>query len=94
MSNSVRPQRRQPTRLPRPWDSPGKNTGVGYHFLLQDHKAVLLKPTSFKSPSLAGEFFTAITTWKALMYGYSMCIMYAMSCVYDVCTICMYHVYV
>ena len=29
MSNSVRPHRRQPTRLPRPWDSPGKNTGVG-----------------------------------------------------------------
>ena len=27
--------RRQPTRLPRPWDSPGKNTGVGYHFPLQ-----------------------------------------------------------
>ena len=27
--------RRQPTRLPRPWDSPGKNTGVGCHFLLQ-----------------------------------------------------------
>ena len=31
MSNSLRPQRRQPTRLPRPWDSPGKNTGVGCH---------------------------------------------------------------
>ena len=29
------PQRQQPTRLPRPWDSPGKNTGVGCHFLLQ-----------------------------------------------------------
>ena len=27
--------RQQPTRLPRPWDSPGKNTGVGCHFLLQ-----------------------------------------------------------
>ena len=35
MSNSVRPHRRQPTRLPRPWDSPGQNTGVGCHFLLQ-----------------------------------------------------------
>ena len=35
MYDSVRPQRRQPTRLPRPWDSPGKNTGVGCHFLLQ-----------------------------------------------------------
>ena len=31
----LRPHRRQPTRLPRPWDSPGKNTGVGCHFLLQ-----------------------------------------------------------
>ena len=29
------PHRRQPTRLPRPWDSPGKNTRVGCHFLLQ-----------------------------------------------------------
>ena len=35
MSNSVRPHIRQPTRLSRPWDSPGKNTGVGCHFLLQ-----------------------------------------------------------
>ena len=32
---TVRPQRWQPTRLPHPWDSPGKNTGVGCHFLLQ-----------------------------------------------------------
>ena len=38
MSNSVRPQRRQPTRLPCPWDSSGKNTGVGCHFLLQCRK--------------------------------------------------------
>ena len=35
MSDSVRPHSRQPTRLPHPWDSPGKNTGVGCHFLLQ-----------------------------------------------------------
>ena len=35
MSDSVRPNGRQPTRLPSPWDSPGKNTGVGCHFLLQ-----------------------------------------------------------
>ena len=33
--DSVRPHRRQPTRLPCPWDSPGKSTGVGCHFLLQ-----------------------------------------------------------
>ena len=35
MSDSVRPHRCQPTRLRCPWDSPGKNTGVGCHFLLQ-----------------------------------------------------------
>ena len=35
MANSVRPHRRHTTRLPRPWDSPGKNTGVGCHCLLQ-----------------------------------------------------------
>ena len=33
VSNSVRPQRRQPTRLRHPWDSPGKSTGVGCHSL-------------------------------------------------------------
>src|SRR5574341_1454901 len=38
MSDSVRSHRRQPTRLPHPWDSPGKNTGVGCHFLLQCRK--------------------------------------------------------
>ena len=35
LSDSVRPHRRQSTRLPRPWDSPGKNNGVGCHFLFQ-----------------------------------------------------------
>ena len=35
MSDSVRPHRRQPTRVLCPWDSPGKNTGVGCHFLLK-----------------------------------------------------------
>ena len=40
MSDSVRPHRRQPTTLLCPWDSPGKNTGVGGHFLLQCMKGV------------------------------------------------------
>ena len=35
VSDSVRPHRWQPTRLPHSWDSPGKNAGVGCHFLLQ-----------------------------------------------------------
>ena len=39
MSDSVRPHRRWPTRLPHPWDSPGKNTGVGCHFILQCMKS-------------------------------------------------------
>ena len=42
MSNSVQPHRWQPTRLHHPWDSPGKNTGVGCHFLLQCMKVKLL----------------------------------------------------
>ena len=39
MSDSARPHRQQPTRPLRPWDSPGKNTGVGRHFLLQMHES-------------------------------------------------------
>ena len=42
------PHRRQPTRLPRPWDSPGKNTGVSCHFLLQCMK---VKSESEVAPS-------------------------------------------
>ena len=48
MSDSVRPHRQQPTRLPRPWDSPGKNAGVGCHFLLQCMK---VKSESEVAPS-------------------------------------------
>ena len=47
MSDSVRPHRRQPTRLPRPGDSPGKNPGVGCHFLLQG-----IFPTQESNPGL------------------------------------------
>ena len=39
MSDSVQPHRRQPTRFPRPWDSPGKNTGVGCHFPSPMHES-------------------------------------------------------
>ena len=45
----MRPHRRQPTRLPRPWDSPGKNTGVGCHFLLHiNTKAMLIATFHWK----------------------------------------------
>ena len=52
VSNSVRPQRWQPTRLPRPWDSPGKNTGVGCHFLLQCMKMISESEVAQSCPTL------------------------------------------
>ena len=52
MSDSVRPHRRQPTRLRRPWDSPGKNTGVGCHFLLQCVKVKNESEVSQSCPTL------------------------------------------
>ena len=53
MSDSVWPHRRQPTRLPRPWDSPGKNTGVGCHFLLQCMKVKSESEVSQSCPTLS-----------------------------------------
>ena len=53
MSNSVRLHRRQPTRLPRPWDSPGKNTGAGCHFLLQWMKVKSESEVSQLCPTLS-----------------------------------------
>ena len=52
MSDSVRRYRRQPTRLPRPWDSPRKNTGVGCHFLLQCMKVKSESEVAQSSPTL------------------------------------------
>ena len=58
MSNSVRPHRRQPIRLLHPWDSPGKNTGVGCQFLLQCMKV--------KSESEVAQLCpTLVTPWTA-----------------------------
>ena len=53
MSDSVQPHRRQPTRLCRPWDSPGKNTGVGCHFLPQCMKVKSESEVAQSCPSLA-----------------------------------------
>ena len=50
---TVRPYRRQPTRLPRPWDSPGKNTGVGCHFLLQCMKVKSEREVTQSCPTLS-----------------------------------------
>ena len=49
----MRPHRRQPTRLCRPWDSPGKNTGVGCHFLLQCMKVKRESEVAQSSPTLS-----------------------------------------
>ena len=59
MSDSVRPQRLQPTRLPCPWDSPGKNTGVGCHFLLQCRKVKSESEVAQSCPTLATPCTTA-----------------------------------
>ena len=52
MSNSVQPHRRQTTKVRRPWDSPGKNTGVGCHFLLQCMKVKSASEVAQSCPTL------------------------------------------
>ena len=82
MSNSVRPHRRQPIRLPRPWDSPGKNTGVGCHFLLQCMKVksesevaqscpTLSDPMDCSPPgsSVRGIFHARVLEWGAIAFA-------------------------
>ena len=77
MSNSVWPQRWQPTRLCRPWDSPGKNTGVGCHFLLQCMKVkseseVAQSCPTLRDPmdcSLPGSFIHGIFQARVLEWG-------------------------
>ena len=53
VSNSGWPHRQQTTRLPRPWDSPGKNTGVGCHFLLQCMEVKSESEVSQSCPTLS-----------------------------------------
>ena len=80
--DSVRPHRRKPTRLPRPWDSPGKNTGVGCHFLLQCIKVKseskvaqsCLTPSdpmdcSLPGSSVHGIFQARILEWGAIAFS-------------------------
>ena len=74
------PQRQQPTRLLRPWDSPGKNTGVGCHFLLQCMKVesesevaqsclTLSDPMDYSLPgsSVHGIFQARVLEWGAIV---------------------------
>ena len=53
MSDSVQPHRQQPTRLPHPWDSPGKNTGVGCHFIFQCMKVKSETEVTQSCPTLS-----------------------------------------
>ena len=82
MSDSLRPHRRQPTRLPHPWDSPGKNTGVGGHFLLQSMKVksesevaqsclTLRDPMDCSLPgsSIHGIFQARVLEWGAIAFS-------------------------
>ena len=52
MSDSLQPHRRQPTRLSCPWDSPGKNTGVGCHFLRQCMKVKIESEVAQLCPTI------------------------------------------
>ena len=82
MSDSVRPHGRQPTSLPRTWDSPGKNTRVGCHFLLQCMKvksesevaqscATLCDPIDGSLPvsSVHGIFQVRVLEWGAIAFS-------------------------
>jgi len=61
MSDSVRPHRWQPTRLPHPWDSPSKNTGVGCHFLLQRMKVKSESEVAQSCPTLSDPMDCSLT---------------------------------
>jgi len=82
LSRFSRVHRRQPTRLPRPWDSPGKNTGVGYHCLLQCMKVkseseviqwclTLRDPMDCSPPgsSVHGIFQARVLEWRAIAFS-------------------------
>ena len=82
MSDSVWPRRRQHTRLPRLWDSPGKNTGVGCHFLLQcmqvksESEVAQSCPTlpdpmdcSLPGSSIPGIFQAKVLEWGAISFS-------------------------
>ena len=82
VSDSVRPHRRQLTRLPRPWDSPGKNTGVGCHFFLQCMKVKSESEVTQSCPTLSdtmdcslpgssvhGIFQARVLEWGAIAFS-------------------------
>ena len=81
---TLRPHRRQPSRLRRPWDSPGKNTGVGCHFLLQCMKVKSESEVTQSCPTLSdlmdcsppassihGIFQARVLEWGAIAFSIS-----------------------
>ena len=79
---TLRPHRRQPTRLPCPWDSPGKNTGVGCPFLLQSMKVKRESEVAQSCPTLSdpmdcslpgfsvhGIFQARVLEWGAISFS-------------------------
>ena len=81
VSDSVRPRRQQPTRLPHPWDSPGKNTRVDCHFLFQCRKVKseseiaqsCLTLSDPKDYSLTGSSIHGIFQARVLEWGATAC---------------------
>ena len=80
--DSVQPHRWQPSRLPHPWDSPGKNTGMGCHFLLQCMKLKRESEVAQSCPSLSdpmdcsppgssvhGIFQARVLEWGAIAFS-------------------------
>ena len=78
----MRPHRQQPTRLCHPWDSPGKNTGVGCHFLLQYMKVKIEREVTQSCPTLSdtmdcsppgsstyGIFQARVLEWGAIAFS-------------------------
>ena len=105
MSNSVQPHRRQPTRLPRPWDSPGKITGVGCHFLLQFMKVKSEREVAQSCPTLSdpmdcsppgssihGIFQARVLEWGAIAFP-SPSSKYRLVCLLLLSHVCV-HIYV
>ena len=95
VSDSVWPHRRQTTRLCRPWDSPGKNTGVGCHFLLQCMKVesesevaqsclTLSDPMDCSLPgsSVHGIFQARVLEWGAMAFSNLLLLFYSNFLIY------------
>ena len=101
VSDSVRPHRQQPTRPPRPWDSPGKNTGVGCHFLLQCMKVksesevaqlcpILSDPMDCSPPGspVPGIFQARVLEWGAIAFSRRPILVEVKKRVYKHCCFC------